>query len=220
MMNAFRFCGDMIHATSIFLLLWKLRKSKSCVGVSCRMQEIYFIVFVCRYIDLLWYHISIYNTAMKIIFIVSTGYLVYLMRVKPPISQTYDKNADTFPYATYLIPPAAILAIITTENYSLSEILWTFSIWLESVAILPQLVLLQRLREVENLTSDYVAAVGIYRALYILNWVYRYYAEHYVNWIGWTGGAIQTLLFVDFFYYYLLSKWYGQKLVLPFATEV
>ena len=31
-MNLFRLCGDMIHLLSILLLLWKLQKSKSCVG--------------------------------------------------------------------------------------------------------------------------------------------------------------------------------------------
>jgi len=42
------------------------------------------------------------------------------------------------------------------------QILWTFSEYLEAVAIIPQLVLLQRLKEVENLTSNYVFAIGAY----------------------------------------------------------
>eukprot|EP00923_Selenidium_pygospionis_P059446 GHVN01104613.1.p1 GENE.GHVN01104613.1~~GHVN01104613.1.p1 ORF type:complete len:221 (-),score=10.27 GHVN01104613.1:488-1150(-) len=220
MMTVFRLCGDMLHLLSIFILLWKLRKSKSCVGISCRMQEIYLIVFLCRYIDLLWSFVSVYNSAMKVIFILSTAYLVYLMRAQPPISQTYDRNADKFPYLIYLVPGAALLGVATSLTWNASEILWTFSIWLESVAILPQLVLLQELREVENLTSDYIIAMGLYRAFYILNWIYRYMIEHYINWVGWIGGFIQVALYCDFFYYYALSKWYGQKLVLPYAQEV
>jgi len=35
-----------------------------------------------------------------------------------------------------------------TEEYSLPEILWSSSIWLEAVAITPQLVLLAKMREV------------------------------------------------------------------------
>eukprot|EP00922_Rhytidocystis_sp_ex-Travisia-forbesii_P062168 GHVS01092033.1.p1 GENE.GHVS01092033.1~~GHVS01092033.1.p1 ORF type:complete len:224 (-),score=9.28 GHVS01092033.1:339-1010(-) len=221
-MNIFRLSGDMLHVASILCLLWKLRKSKNCVGISCRMQEIYAIVFCCRYLDLLYQFVGLYNSAMKIIFIVSTFYLVYLMKYKQPISQTYDGKADNFPYHLYLLPPAALLAICTTETYEIHDILWAFSIWLESVAILPQLVLLQHLREVENLTSHYVACMGMYRAFYILNWFYRYYTEvpPYVNYVGWVGGVIQTALYVDFFYYYALSKWYGQKLVLPFTGDV
>ncbi|MFQ6667193.1 hypothetical protein Gotur_033294 [Gossypium turneri] len=62
--------------------------------------------------------------------------------------------------------------------------MWTFSLYLEAVAILPQLVLLQRTRNIDNLTGQYVFLLGAYRGLYILNWVYRYLTEpHYVHWI-------------------------------------
>lgn len=54
-----------------------------------------------------------------------------------------------------------------------SEILWSFSIFLEAVAILPQLFMLQRTGEAETITTHYLAALGAYRALYIPNWIYR-----------------------------------------------
>jgi len=208
----------MLHLTSIMLLLFKLTKSKSCAGVSCRMQEMYAIVFICRYLDLLWSFISVYNTVMKVVFITSTVYLIYLMKFKTPICQTYDGTHDNFRYELYLLGPCLLLGIIFTEEYTLPEVLWSTSIWLESVAIVPQLFLLQQIREVENLTSDFVGTMGAYRAFYLLNWIYRYFAEDYVNWVGWIGGLVQTVLYADFFYYYAKSKWYGNKLVLPVAT--
>jgi len=216
-MNVFRLAGDMIHLASIFLLLFKLTRSKSCVGVSARMQELYLIVFMTRYLDLFFHFVSVYNTVMKITFISSTAYLIYLMRFKAPINTTYDRSADNFSYEKFLLPPCLVLAFLTAEEWEFTEILWTFSIWLESVSIIPQLALLQKMREVENLTSDFVGAMGIYRALYILNWVYRFYTEGYVNWIGWVGGLIQTALYCDFFYYYVKSKIAGEKLRLPMA---
>jgi hypothetical protein len=81
-----------------------------------------------------------------------------------------------------------------------------FSIYLEALAIVPQLIILQRYREVENLTAHYVFLLGIYRALYIVNWVYRSYHEVYYkhNWVVYTCGFVQTCLYVDFFYYYFL----------------
>lgn len=67
------------------------------------------------------------------------------------------------------------------------QILWTFSIYLEAVAILPQLVLLQRTQNVDNITANYVFLLGSYRALYLLNWVYRFFTEsRYRQWIGET----------------------------------
>jgi ER lumen protein retaining receptor len=208
----------MLHLLSIMLLVFKLHKSKSCVGVSCRMQEMYALVFCFRYLDLLWSFISLYNTVMKIIFITTTMYLIWLMRYKAPISQTYDRATDSFQYELYLLPPCFVLGLICTDEYTLPDILWTSSIWLESVAIIPQLVLLQQIREVENLTSDFVGTMGAYRAFYILNWVYRYFAEDYTNVVGWIGGVVQTALYCDFFYYYAKSKWYGNRLVLPTAA--
>ena len=81
--------------------------------------------------------------------------------------------------------------------------MWSFSIYLESVCIMPQIVMLQRYKEIENLTSNYVVLLGAYRALYIANWIQRYLTEkYYRNWIGWIAGTVQTLLYCDFFYYY------------------
>lgn len=40
------------------------------------------------------------------------------------------------------------------------QILWTFSIYLEAVAILPQLILLQRTNNIDNLTGNYIFLLG------------------------------------------------------------
>jgi len=216
-MNMFRFAGDMLHLASILLLLWKIHKNKSCIGVSCRMQEIYLMVFCFRYLDLLYEFISLYNSVMKIFFILSTGYLVYLMRMKPPINQTYDRSIDNFKYEMYFIGPGLLLGLITCEEYTLPEVLWSTSIWLEAVAITPQLLLLAKMKEVENLTSHYVAAMGAYRMFYILNWIWKYLVDSQVDPIAVLGGIVQTILYFDFFYYYSMAKWYGNKLVLPMS---
>lgn len=50
------------------------------VGLSCKTQEIYLMVFLIRYMDLFMYFISVYNTVMKIFFITSTAFIIYMMR--------------------------------------------------------------------------------------------------------------------------------------------
>ena len=147
-MTLFRFAGDMLHLASIMLLLWKINRNKSCVGVSCRMQECYLIVFLWRYLDLCWSFVSLYNSVMKIFFIISTGYLVFLMRFKPPVNQTYDRSVDSFQHEVFLIVPSLVLALFTCDEYAVTEVLWTASQWLEAVSITPQLVLLAKMREV------------------------------------------------------------------------
>ncbi len=76
-----------------------------------------------------------------------------------------------------MVAPAAVLALVLNHEFSVMEVLWTFSIYLESVAILPQLFMVSKTGEAESITSHYLFALGMYRALYILNWVYRYYFE-------------------------------------------
>lgn len=57
------------------------------------------------------------------------------------------------------------------DEFVLFQVLWTFSIYLEAVAILPQLFMLSKTGEAETITSHYLFALGLYRALYIVNWV-------------------------------------------------
>lgn len=69
---------------------------------------------------------------------------------------------------------------------------------------MPQLFLLQKTGEVENITSHYIAALGAYRALYAVNWVWRAFWEPgYRQWLAWTAGVVQTVLYADFFYHYI-----------------
>ena len=95
---------------------------------------------------------------------------------------THDPNQDTF-RTEYLLGAAAVLAIISPYKYTPTEMLWAFSIWLESVAILPQLFMLQRTGSAETITTHYIFALGAYRALYIPNWIWRCVFNS--PWEGW-----------------------------------
>jgi len=111
--------------------------------------------------------------------------------------------------------PTAILALVLNHEFTFMEILWTFSIYLESVAILPQLFMVQKTGEAESITSHYLFALGSYRALYILNWIYRYYFEGFYDIIAIVAGCVQTILYCDFFYLYITKVLKGKKLQLP-----
>lgn len=62
--------------------------------------------------------------------------------------------------------------------------------------------MLQRTGEAETITTHYLFALGTYRALYIPNWLYRYFAEGHVDRISWLAGIVQTVLYLDFFWIY------------------
>jgi len=64
--------------------------------------------------------------------------------------------------------------------------------------------MLQRTGSAETITTHYLFALGTYRALYIPNWLYRYFTATGPYWdpIAWTAGIVQTILYSDFFYIY------------------
>ena len=48
--------------------------------------------------------------------------------------------------------------------------LWAYSIWLEAGSILPQLMMISKVGEVENITAHYVFFLGLYRMFYVIHW--------------------------------------------------
>merc|ERR1712176_918544 len=211
-MNLFRLCGDLSHLVAIIILLLKIWKTRSCAGISGKSQALFAVVFCTRYLDLFFSFISLYNTSMKVIYIslsIGTCYLIF-MKFKP----TYDGNHDTF-RVEFLLGPCVLLALVVNHEFSVMEILWTFSIYLESVAILPQLFMVSKTGEAETITSHYLFALGSYRGLYILNWIYRFYFEGFFDLIAIVAGIVQTILYCDFFYLFITKVMKGQKISLP-----
>ncbi|KAF2711021.1 er lumen protein-like protein retaining receptor [Pleomassaria siparia CBS 279.74] len=217
-MTIFRLLGDLSHLASILILLHKMKTSSSANGISFKSQFLYLIVYITRYVDLLWTFYKLpmlYLTIFKIIFLSTSAYTVYLML--NDYRPTHDPNLDTFK-VQYLLGAAGVLAVLFPYKYTIPEILWSFSIWLESVAILPQLFMLQRTGEAETITTHYLFALGIYRTLYIPNWISRwYFVETPKFWdpISVVAGIIQTILYSDFFWIYYTKVVQGKKFNLP-----
>ena len=98
-----------------------------------------------------------------------------------------------------------VLAAITMKKEtSLYEVLWTFSLVLESVCVIPQLLLLRQTTVPTVIDSGYILFLGSYRALYILNWILRYAHKDEANpdWRQVVFGMIQTAFYLDFAWVY------------------
>ena len=220
-LNLFRITGDLTHLLSIIILGLKMKKSRSCSGISLNSQILFAIVYISRYLDLL--HFSsfdffwkIYNFAFKIVFISCQCLVVWFMRKK--FSASYDPRLDSFPIR-YLLAASAVIALLFSKHaylsnfiMSIENLFWTFSIVLESVAIFPQLYMLRKTGEAENITTHYLFCLGIYRAMYIVNWVYRYIRFGSTpGYVAFFFGVLQTVLYSDFFYIYYKKVLYGGK---------
>ncbi|PIK60470.1 putative ER lumen protein-retaining receptor 2, partial [Apostichopus japonicus] len=169
-------------------------------GISGKSQVLFALVFTTRYVDLFISFISVYNSVMKVVYILCAYITVYLIYIR--FKATYDSNHDTF-RMEFLVVPVGGLAFLVNHDFTPLEILWTFSIYLESIAILPQLFMISKTGEAETITSHYLFALGAYRALYLVNWVYRFYFEGFFDLIAIVAGVVQTILYCDFFYLYI-----------------
>ncbi len=51
-MDVFQLIGDFLHLVAILLLLLKILASKNVVGLSYKTQEMFIVVFLTRYSDM------------------------------------------------------------------------------------------------------------------------------------------------------------------------
>lgn len=85
-MDVFQLMGDFLHLVAILLLLLKIIASKNVVGLSYKTQEIFTVVFITRYSDMVLEHHwgSLYFNIMRFIFIGISALTIYYMRFKRP----------------------------------------------------------------------------------------------------------------------------------------
>jgi ER lumen protein retaining receptor len=106
-------------------------------------------------------------------------------------------------------------ALVSTPSFRVTDLFWTYSLWLESVVILPQLFMLQRSQRTDNLTKDYIFFLGMYRLFYVLNWIRKAVVKHKTKYVVWVTGIVQTLVYIDFLYYYIKAFFRGTEEDLP-----
>ena len=151
----------------------------------------YLVVYLTRYGDLLFNRFSFYLTTMKMLYIGITTYIIYLVRYKKPYKlvntifnkKGYEKHIDNFNHYLFLYPTALVFTIVFhsySTRHPFFELCWSYSCWLEVVAIIPQIVVIYKKKEVKKLllffqveviTGNYVALIAGYKGLYLLKWI-------------------------------------------------
>jgi len=166
-------------------------KAQSCAGVSGKSQILFALVWTTRYLDLFTEFISVYNTATKVFFKWTSFAILVLVYYK--FRHTFDREQDTFRIEC-LIGPCLLLALAVNQQFSFLEVMWTFNVYLEAVAILPQMSMLLKMNSPETIVRDYCFALAAYRTVYIFDWIYQFYFENYFDPIVAVAGCLQATL--------------------------
>lgn len=101
-----------------------------------------------------------------------------------------------------MILPCAVFALFLNKAFETVEVFCTFSVYLESVAIVPQVYLVSKAKQVESVVVSYVSCLGLYQGCYIMHWLYAYLRQSpnasFEN-IAVASGIVQLIFYCDFF---------------------
>ncbi|CAK7208514.1 hypothetical protein SCUCBS95973_000128 [Sporothrix curviconia] len=204
--NIFRITGDCLHLLSKCILIFSIHRNRSAEGVSLITQILYAVVFCSRYINL-FHETSPWNIFFKVFYITTSFYIIVVMRWVYPRSRELElawKMGGGILVGSLILSPFGMLIFISKYIWSFTMWLWSFSEILESVAVLPQLLLLRQTSVPTVIDSFYLLALGSYRGFYILNWIERAADPNDTdpNALSTIFGVIQTLLYLDFAWVY------------------
>lgn len=154
--------------TSMFAFMMvalKMETTRSSRGVSLKMFECYFILIICRLFSIIPYEGYLpydrsgdwlYQT-VEAISLVLVGVIVYMCRRR--FLASYEAESDVFKHY-YLVAGCLVLALIFHPNLNAfmpADVCWTFALYLESFAVLPQLFMFHREKRVEPFTTHFLA---------------------------------------------------------------
>ncbi|GKU03022.1 er lumen protein retaining receptor [Fusarium langsethiae] len=204
--NLFRVLGDLSHALSKCILIFAIHRNRSAEGVSLITQVLYALVFCTRYLDLFRESVP-WNIVFKIFYILSSIYILAIMQWIYPRSREREvswKIGAVILGGSFILSPIVMLIFESSTHRGFQTWMWVFSQILESVCVLPQLLLLRQTTVPTVIDSFYLVALGSYRALYCLNWFIREFEMNGrgPNIISVIFGVIQTALYVDFAWVY------------------
>jgi len=213
--------AETLRTFGVLILLAKILREKSVKGLSRKTQELYVVVFLTRFCFKVFFEGDILYPLVEGVATAATVYVVYLMRGE--YQYTYSKTEDTF-RVEFIVIPCVLLSLVfhpSVTGYTVTDILWTFSTYLESLTLLPQLFVIQRLKECDQITAHYMVCLGLSRALECFFWLTAFvilgYSFLYTS-IGWyviSSELVHTLLLADFYYYYYTAWKTGSKMTLP-----
>lgn len=202
--DAASYVGDVTHLLALFVCIAVVLRESGTDGVSFKTHVLFFMVFTARFFNIFFCDQPIYLILYKVLLWTITLKIVFFMWV---LGSSEDTR-DTLPLSFVLVPTfivTFVFGVYSVQDQGLFvEFSWIFSMYLESVAMLPQYIYCYR--DADNtspLVSTYVVAMGFYRMVFGLSWAYHFYMmPYYLDVSALISGVLGIVFFCD----YLLFK--------------
>lgn len=218
---------------SFMIIAWKVYSFQNSSGLSVNSIICYSILLGSRLTSTLFYHGYLPSDTAgdwfyQLTEIIALGAcLLLLYWCNTNYADTNDVSNDKIDFK-YLAGPTLVLAFLVHTSLNknlLTDVLWTFSMYLEAVAIYPQIYLFSaRQGNIEAYTSHYVALQGLSRLFSLAFW-WDTFGElnetqddsfsifhHYVGYFIILSQFIQLAIMVDYYYLYFKSLYKGEKM--------
>lgn len=177
--NVFLTLSSLTQMFSFTIILLKVSNYQNCSGLSINSVICFIIMLACRTFVTLFFSLHLFVANSFLYFLsefaslIICSYLLYLIYYLYP--ETSDIMIDNKIPFYYLSIPSFFLAILFKpylfHNW-LGDLLWIYSIFLESISIYPQIILfLTKRGEIESFTSHYIALQGLSTVFSLIFWV-------------------------------------------------
>lgn len=223
--------GAAVQCLGFCLLRLKVRKQNGVKGISSRSLQLFLVVYACRLYSTLQYkgYLPVdrsgdwaYQACEVVAFCVTLSVLVSMHGIH---DATYEREHDTCGILAFLAAGLVLAFLVhpSLNNRAVPDIAWTCALYLESIAMIPQLYMMSKKGGVvESFAGHFIACVFFSRLLNIAFWLHSYPelrakgAEFNLPGFFVLGAQLfQVVLFGDFMCYYARSVRTASSLVLP-----
>ena len=222
--------SSIVQTCAFLIILLKVTNYQSTSGLSANTLICYGILLFARLTSTLFFPGYLPSDSSgswlyqlsDIISLLICFLLVYLIYFK--YRETSDIMSDGKIPFYFLVIPSYILAIMfrsSLNNNAFCDINWAFSMYLETFAIFPQILLFTiKKGQIESFTSHYVALCGLSRLFSLIFWfdtyeelvTYDLYFGKYVGYFIIGSQILQLIIMADYYYLYFKSILKGQAI--------
>jgi len=203
-----RYVGDSLHLLALLLCLGAILRENGTAGVSFKTHLLFLLVYTARFTNTFLCSQPMYLVIYKVVLWSLTLHIVLLMLVRGSVRDQKDTVPLLFLTAPTLIVTLVIGQYALSDSGLFSEVLYIFSTYLETVAMLPQYVYCYRDSDNPSpLVLLYVLAMGGNRLVFGLSWGCHYVLGNgYVDITSLLSGTLGILFFADYLVLKMRSK--------------